>query len=445
MFGESNGTPEKNDPIIMILIFCSVILVLLAVLWFIFHTEFSIAAIYAAWVSLPVLTMIVKSFIAIGSPDWLINLVVPFEVINQIPILREDLLRQDPRQVDFEYFVTLLNITGYAFRPFLPFLTGALIYYIIKNSRAARLKRSMNIFGLSKVASETFPQIRPAIMENLFQVNPDQGEFRREESPIRYAIQNKLIQTYDVDFKKHRLETIGTPTFNKKDVDDKKKIYLVEDDLAHSISKLHDRCIFDAKAADDIFITQLGVNWTSSDDLSPMMRGLYAALIAFACADKDTSFRLLEQFNKSWKTKKFLKLAKKEMKKGNLNPPLMDLSGVDGIILKFEKRREIQEILFQHGFVTTVMQRLLHDARTKGRISTSLFLWLKVYDRNMWYCLNQEGGQCSWVESSGPRAHLLAERSANGALFHPFTETATVEYENYLSESEGWIPKKDDA
>lgn len=430
----NNGGSESNDPVVLVLFGIVLVVVVAAVIWFIFHTELSIAAIHAAWYSLPTLSFIVSAMESIGTPVWIMDLIVPIDVIKQLPILRDSLLRQDPRQVDLEFFTLLLSITGFAFRLITPLIAAYLIYYVLKESKAARYKRSMNIFKLATLTSETFPQIRPAIIENLFQVNPDTGDFRREESPIRYAIQNNLIMTYDIDFRGSRLAEKSTPTFIKSEEDKDKKIYYVKDDLSHHISKLHDRCILDLDKTKLLFIKQLGPQWTGSENLPPMIRGIYAGLLAFACADKDLAMGLFEQFNHSWKREK--------VKSGEKNPILIDLSRVEEIINKYESRERIQEILNSHGFVTTVMQRLLRECRTKGRIATSVFLWLKCVDRTIWYCLNQEGGQCSWIEATGPRAHFLAELSANGALFHPFVATAVTETEYYLAESEGWIPKE---
>lgn len=436
MFGGNNnqGRTEVNDPVMVSLAVIGLVVLLLAVAWYIWHTELSMVAIFIAYQSLPVLTMIVKGFMAIGTPDWLLNLIVPIDVIKQIPFLRDSLLRQDPRQVDFEFFTLLLSIPGYAFRLFLPLLATGLGIYIYKRSKAARMKRSMNIFSLAKVASESFPQIRPAIIENLFKVDPDSGEFRREESPIRYAIKHGLITTYDIDFKRQNLETTGTPTFDKKKVNKKDNIYLVKDNLAHGISDLHNRCILDMEKTKENFIWQLGQPWTSSQDLPPMVRGIYACLIAFASADKDKAMDLFEQFNRTWKTKK--------VKKGDKNPILIDLTGVDEVIAKYEKSEHIQKLIGSHAYVTTLFQRLLRESRLKGRISTSLALWLKPVDRTLWYAVNQEGGQCAWSEATGPRAHLIAEVEAKGPLYYPHVETGVEAFEQYLRETEGWIPEE---
>jgi hypothetical protein len=463
---DHTGPGDKNDSTILVGVFIALILVCLLVIWYIFHTELSIAAIHAAFYSLPVLTMIAKSMIAMGLPEIVINAVIPIDVIKQIPILKETLLRQDPRQVDLPFFGLLLEITGYSFRLLLPFITGGAIYYVIKRSKAARLKRTMNIFELAKTTSATFPQIRPAIIENLINIHPDKGEFRREESPIRFCIQKGLIKTYDIDFRGDNLKTISKPTFDKKLVDKKNGVYFVIDDLANEIAKLHGRCILDSVGLEKVFVDQLGDQFIGSDHLPPMIRGIYAGLIAFICTDKDEAMDLFAQFNHSWKTKTAITQGKafkkgksikksKSIKKGksikkekiiNKAHPesLIDLSKVDDFIEKYEAMPKIQNIINQHGYVTTLMQRLVREARTKGKFATSVILWLKPVDRTLWYCLNQEGGQCSWIESSGPRAHLLAELSAKGPIWSPFVEAAVAEGEYYLAESEGWIPKVKD-
>ena len=117
---------------------------------------------------------------------------------------------------------------------------------------------------------------------------------------------------------------------------------------------------------------------------------------------------------------------------------------VQTLLKKYESTDRIQEIITSHAYVTTVMARALEAAREKGRLGTSLFVWLKVVDRVLWYSLNQEGGQCGWTEAAGPRAHRIAERQVKGPIYKPYVETAVTEFELYRREREGWLPLNED-
>ncbi len=48
---------------------------------------------------------------------------------------------------------------------------------------------------------------------------------------------------------------------------------------------------------------------------------------------------------------------------------------------------------------------LLIYAKRKGVLASSQFIWLRPYDRTLWYALNQIGGKATWAEAAGPWAH----------------------------------------
>jgi intracellular multiplication protein IcmP len=430
MSGKSSYYNNNND---MLMVVCGVIgllALLFAVIWFIFHAVLSLIAIKVAWLCLPIIEGGYNWAVSSGIPKNFIYILIPEMVVTDIPNLKYNLPRIDPSQVKFKQFVQYLEIVGICTRLSTPFIAIISIIYIWKRSKAARLSRVMNIFILARNTMSQFPQIRPAIIENLIKQNPDEGYFRREESPIRFAVKNGLLKVFKVDFKGGLLHETVIPTFDKSLAKTQGYEFVI-DNYTKGISKLHNRGILDRKKTEEIFIKQLGKPWTSSSDLPPFIRGLYAALISFACADKDLCFQLLDQFNRSWKPPK----------KGVAS---IDITGVDDVINKYEGHERIQHILKSHAYVTTVMSRLLEAAREKGRIGTSLFIWLKVIDRTLWYCLNQEGGQCGWTEAAGPRAHKLAEKSVKGPLYKPYVETAVSEFEDYLRDKEGWLPLVED-
>jgi len=422
---------NQNDPSMTIAAMAGGFVLLLAIIWFQSHTYLSWAAIKIAFGSVSMLEGIIGILEYLGLPSQIITFLFPPDVIANIEDLKFNLIREDPSQVNFKRFVELIEISAYVFRLFIPLLMLFGIVYVIKRSKAARLTRKMDIFSLAKLSMNEFPQIRPAVIEDLFKVDPDSGPFRRESGPIRFAIQNELLVAYESDFTGQLLKESKTPTFDtKKSKDPSYEVY--KNHLKKSISKLHNRCVLDIKKTENRFIEQLGPLWKGNESLPPFTRALYAALISFVCADKKTAFKLLEQFNRTWKPPKKKQVAE------------MDLSGVDEAISKYENREEIQELFEKHAYVTTLMSRLLREARSKGRLGSAHFLWLKVIDRELWYALSQEGGQTGWTEAAGVRAHLLAEVSVGSAIHFPYVATAVDEYEKYLSESEGWIPLPED-
>lgn len=432
--------------------------------WFGAKEYLAFCAIKMTWASIIVIDIVVSFAQSHSIPDNIIAYVIPTDILEQIPSLKYWLPRTDPKQVSFKQFKEMLEIGGVCLRPFIPFIGIAGIIFILKKTKTAKFTRKMDIFQLAKLMQNEFPQIRPAIMENLENQHPDEGYFRREDSPIRFAIKHGLITAYKINFKGELINEIVTPTFDKKKSkkslltrifsifhrkaksptsdssnaqDNKIEYEVIKDHYKKGISKLHNRCIFDREKAAIVYSEQLGPAWTSSDDLPPFIKGLYAALIAFACTDnentdyatdKEKSMDLLKQFNKSWQPP------------GKKNAAYMNVKGVNKIIKEYESTESIQDVLNSHAFVSTVFSSLLEKAREKGKLGTALFQWLKVVDRHLWYALNQEGGACAWSEAAGCRGHKLSESSAKGAIYKRTIENSVNALEEYLNNVEGWIP-----
>lgn len=272
-----------------------------------------------------------------------------------------------------------------------------------------------------------FPHIKPAILSDLLKSDPDSGYFRREDSPIRFSIKNGLIQFYQRDYKDAIEGELLLASLDPAD-EGKPGVKVIQDDLQNHIRKIHRSCVFNEVKARQVLIHQLGTKWAGSDDLPVLVRGLYAALIAIACGDKDTGFSLLKQFNATWEhpTKKKPSIS-------------FDVSGVDEAIYKFEANGIIQALLSQHAYVNTMMIAALYAARRKGKLLCSNFLWLKVADRTLWYSLNQAGGQTGWSEAAGPWAHYLAEKIVGRGIEAPQIDEALRGLMEFLDREEGWL------
>ena len=66
------------------------------------------------------------------------------------------------------------------------------------------------------------------------------------------------------------------------------------------------------------------------------------------------------------------------------------------------------------------MLRALLTAREEGGVlSPSQFVWLRGYDRNLWYPLNNLGRQSCHMEAIGAMAHFRIERRAQRPIPKP--------------------------
>lgn len=421
---------SQTDFATMVFVFIGLFALMLIVTWYALHTQLSFVAIHAAWASLPAIEYIHSLMMSAKVPSVVAGVIIPDTLMADLTTLKYRLPRLIPANVKFAEFSELVKIPAYLLRPVLFVIMPFIVVHILKRTKAARLKGTFDIFSLSKVAMHQFPHVRPAIIADLFTVSPEVGAWRREESPIRFGIKHGLLKAYKADYKGTLLPEIVKPTFTKKKGKTKQEYELIDDNYEHGISKLHGRCILDRKKTEAVFKKQMGEYWTGADDLPPLVRGLYAALILFVCAEKDKSFELLDQFNRTWE----------QPTKKNKYVATFDTTGVDEAIKEYESKKSVQQVINNHAFVNTVMPSLLQAARTKGRIATPLFLWLKIIDRTLWYSMSQEGGQCSWTEACAPRAHKMAELACKGPIYKPYIEKAVEEYEDYLMNTEGWLP-----
>ena len=83
---------------------------------------------------------------------------------------------------------------------------------------------------------------------------------------------------------------------------------------------------------------------------------------------------------------------------------------------------------------------LLGEARKKGVLATSQFIWLRPLDRPLWYALNQCGGRAAWTEALAAWAHFQAEEHAGKTLSAPHIDAAVESLKNSL-ESQGWLKR----
>lgn len=177
-------------------------------------------------------------------------------------------------------------------------------------------------------------------------------------------------------------------------------------------------------SAEDVFAAQLGAPWTAEP--LPLhvcaLAGLFALRIssftvaADAEADrlKHRTFDLLRQ----------LALAAAHHKAGGYLPPTTAYTRVIEATAPFLKVQAIERMVAQQAYTSTVLLRLLAEARRGGVLPPALFNWLKGVDRPLWYALASLGRRVPFVEALGAIAHYQAERDVGAALYIPTVNAA---------------------
>lgn len=99
----------------------------------------------------------------------------------------------------------------------------------------------------------------------------------------------------------------------------------------------------------------------------------------------------------------------------------------------------------QHAFQTTAMLRALATAREEGGVmAPAQFVWLRGYDRTLWYPLNNLGRQAFHMEAFGAMAHFKAEKMTQRPIPRPKVEAAIDSISEYMkSEKARPIPQLD--
>lgn len=426
----SNGAKGDSDPWAIIGVFFLVGISCLLI-WHYAHTQMSWAVLWSAYWSAYLLNMIQHALIDMHAPHFIMGLLVDPRDYEKILMLANQIPTRDMSQVTYNELERHLMITGIVARILFPPFALYWIVQAYRKTKAARRQFTYNIASLAKHNLRFFPHIKPAILSNLLKSNPDKGYFRREDSPIRFCIKNKLIQFYRRDYKQSIVGDLLLASLDPADKD-KSGVGYIPDDLDNHISQIHRSCVFNEALAKEVFVKQLGAPWTSSNDLPVLVRGLYAALIAIACSDKKQGFALLEQFNRTW------------VHPTPKDPSVsFDVKGVDDAIKKYEKNEIIVTLLKEHRYINTMMVAALYAARRKGKVLCSHFLWLKIADRTLWYALNQAGGQTAWSEAAGVAGHYLAEKIVGRGLDIPYVDEALRGLTEFLDREEGWLYSAD--
>lgn len=179
----------------------------------------------------------------------------------------------------------------------------------------------------------------------------------------------------------------------------------------------------DEAAAMLAFEKQLGERWKGPDNLKPYQQVLLAAFCLKAARKRDAADSMLSSLALCWDNGA-LKLGKS---KGLLREARQILrnNAIAGKTLSQANR---------HAFVTTALMRALAFAREEGGVlAPAQFVWLRGYDRNLWYPLNNLGRQSFHVEALGAMAHFKAEKMTQRPIPMPKAGDAVQTIKEYMS------------
>lgn len=180
----------------------------------------------------------------------------------------------------------------------------------------------------------------------------------------------------------------------------------------------------DRQAAYIAFAQQLGPRWQGWEKLPPYKQILLACFCLKAARKRSDADQMLGRLAQCWNPDKGLRLSTdgKLLRDARAVLRNKDLSG--SVLRKAN----------QHAFQATAMIRALATAREEGGVlAPATFVWLRGYDRALWYPLNNLGRQAFHMEAFGAMAHYKAEKMTQRPIPRPKVETAIdalIEYMN---------------
>lgn len=195
-----------------------------------------------------------------------------------------------------------------------------------------------------------------------------------------------------------------------------------EEWLAYTNNTAPDGSI-DEAVARKAFTRQLGGRWKGPMALKPYQQVLLAAFCLKAARKRDLADIMLGRMALCWSFKGGLRLNRDRKLINEARKVLKnkDLAG------------ETLAKCNQHAFVTTALLRGLITAREEGGVmAPAAFVWLRGYDRTLWYPLNNLGRQSYHMEAIGAISHFKAERLTQRPIPIPKVDFAIQTLSAYM-------------
>jgi intracellular multiplication protein IcmP len=242
-----------------------------------------------------------------------------------------------------------------------------------------RFKGDESMESLRKKMDKQFTSIHVVADYDLVTTPVDKGPFAMGLTPIEFAKKHKLL------------------SYNKK-----KEIQV------------------DSFKSKTLFTKQLGRLWIDVVDLAPYEQALFVAFCMYSKYEREKADAYLSHICAS-------------CNKETMGSQKLDFGDLDALVAKYKDIPEIQPLLKEHAYVTTIFIALLEQARTSGIVANSSYLWLKVLDRRLWYVLNNVGRKAVFTETGAVHGHYLSEKALGVPLTSPMVDEAVSALEEAIA------------
>lgn len=298
-----------------------------------------------------------------------------------------------PEEIDYDKMQKVLHQVGQYYKYFTAPLCFGFAYILFILSPSGHFKKSHNIMTLREQESKLWAQITPVVSEQLHKEDIDKGPWASAKSPMEFCIEHEILIPPVRDPKNPYADLIAT---------------------------------IDEEKARNCLIKQMGPRLENPDNLPIHMKSLIGCFAARAMEERELPAKLLRQISAS---------ASEEE---------LDFSGGQELFDKYKNEPLIQKVFSNHAYVYTMMATMLEVARSDGVFASADFLWLKPYDRPLWYMLNNVGRQTAFPEVAGPFAHWRAEKTMRRRVNTPMIEEGVKAFKGaiaqiiYTGDKEKW-------
>lgn len=306
---------------------------------------------------------------------------IPFE-------LMKDTARALPRDQVTDEFISMLSATAMA--PYLYIfiaLTAVFAFWALFRGPGTEHRRKFDLNTLIKKQSNIFPIIAPFV-----EFNPSNQPPRAPGAPV----------PAELPLFAEALSPEEWLVYNEVPVIDKK----IDEDVA-------------ARA----FAKQLGPRWKGAKNLPPYKQVLLAAFCLKASRRRGDSDAMLGRLALCWSHKDGLKFSRDSKLLRDARAVLSTEKLAAGTLRKCN----------EHAWETTALMRALAYAREEGGVlAPAQFVWLRGFERNLWYPLNNLGRQSLHMEAIGAMAQYKAEKMAQRPIPRPKMQDAVKSLAEYM-------------
>ena len=292
----------------------------------------------------------------------------------------------DPQSVTFNNLIEVTTAIGdYTKYPVsaLLMILAAILYF---SNVTLKFRKTYSMDSLRQQENVNWKQIIPVSNLDLINTDIDKGPWAMSLTPMEFSKKYNLLRKDD---------------------------FAPEDPLKPGIPVTAGIRRGETKS---VFTLQLGAVWEGYEVL-PIH---YLALAAiFACRinrDRDGAYAMLDTINESTATGK------------------ISFKGAKALMKKHVNSTIVQECSQKHAYTITMLSTLLEKARDDGVLPCCDFLWLRTYDRKLWYMLSSIGRQTPFCEVGGVFAHWKAEKALGRKSIVPMVDEAVKALELAIKE-----------